>query len=291
MRGIVVAWVALAANIALAQPHPKQAEIDKLFGEGRALIAKNEPNQACEVFYKAYELDTRAPGVLLNLGLCNEMQKKWGTALRWFRKALSVSGEEKYEVERAATEEHSSTILKVAASITIDVAGAPDDIVVKVDGEIVNKEFYPLYEIDNGERVVEATASGKRKFTKKLTVTEKSRQTVQIKFEEKQYDVVDAGKTRRILGIGVGILGLGTLGVSAGLANYWAKTGVPASQVVILNDKIDTIATPIAIAGAVVVAGGIILYLTAPKKERRERTVLLPVVGPDQAGFVVRGGF
>ena len=69
-------------------PNPRQAEVDALFVEGRGLIAKNEAKQACEVFTKAYNIDPKAPGVLLNLGLCNEMLKKYGTSLRWFRRPV-----------------------------------------------------------------------------------------------------------------------------------------------------------------------------------------------------------
>jgi hypothetical protein len=293
MRGFVIAWVVLGASVALAESKP-QAEIDRLFAEGRALIAKNEPKKACEVFYKAYELDTRAPGVLLNLGLCNEMQKKWGTSLRWFRKAQSVAGEEKYEVERAAAEEHSGNLVKLASTIAIEVADAPPDLQVKIDGEVVPRENFPLYEIDDGERLVEATASGKSKFVKKLVVTAKSQQIVKIVFTAQQFDVVDRGKGRRFAGIGVGVLGLGGLGVSLGLSIYWGRDGGPAEGVdgtEERNGKIRKQATIVAIAGAVVLAGGMVIYLTAPKKERRERTVLMPVIGPDQAGFAVRGGF
>ena len=51
------------------------------------------------------------------------------------------------------------------------------------------------------------------------------------------------------------------------------------------------VATPIFAAGALAVAGGIALYVTAPDKERIDRTVFAPIVSPDQVGFAVSGGF
>ena len=50
-------------------------------------------------------------------------------------------------------------------------------------------------------------------------------------------------------------------------------------------------ATPMFIAGSLAIAGGIALYVTAPDKERVDRTVFAPIVSPEQVGFAVSGGF
>ncbi|MBX3161032.1 MAG: tetratricopeptide repeat protein [Deltaproteobacteria bacterium] len=288
MRGIVIALVALAAGTAAAEPHPRQAEIDKLFGEGRELIAKKQPDRACEVFKRAYEIDPRAPGVLLNLGLCNEMQNKFGTSLRWFRRAQAVAGEEKIEDYRAAAEDHTSKLFKLAASLTIDASAAPGDVEVKIDGEVVDRNDYPLYYVDSGKHVLEATSAGKKTFRKSLDVGDKSQQTIQLTFTDKQFDVVDPGKGRRRTALIVGGLGVAMMAGSFGLA--WAMDG-PGDNVTFRNNMINYVATPIAIGGGIVTGIGILLYATAPKKERRERTVWLPVVAPDQTGFAVAGRF
>jgi hypothetical protein len=288
MRGIVIAVVALGTTVAAAEPHARQPEIDKLFAEGRDLIAKNQPVKACEVFTRAYRIDPRAPGVLLNLGLCNEMQSKWGTSLRWFRLAASVAGEEKIDDYRTAAEDHTSKLFKVASSLTIDVSSAPPGLEVKIDGEIVPSDQYPLYYIDNGKRVLETSAPGKKTQRRELDVKDKSQQTIKLSFEDKQFDTVDAGRGRRRNGVIVGGVGVGMLAGSFFYA--WSQSGEGPNEKQ-RDDRINYIATPIAIGGGIVTGIGVLLYFTAPKKERRERTVLLPVVGPEHAGFTLSGRF
>lgn len=49
--------------------------------------------------------------------------------------------------------------------------------------------------------------------------------------------------------------------------------------------------TGLFIAGAAAISVGAILYFTAPDKERVDRTVFVPSVGPDQIGFAATGSF
>ena len=82
-RGPVLALViSLLAATVHAEP-----EADGLFEEGRKLLDTADPKQACAKFNEAIKLDPDAPGVMLNLGLCNEKLGKYRTALYWFRKA------------------------------------------------------------------------------------------------------------------------------------------------------------------------------------------------------------
>jgi hypothetical protein len=49
--------------------------------------------------------------------------------------------------------------------------------------------------------------------------------------------------------------------------------------------------TTMFVAGAVAVSIGAFLYFTAPEKERVDRTVFAPVVGPTEVGFSISRGF
>jgi hypothetical protein len=49
--------------------------------------------------------------------------------------------------------------------------------------------------------------------------------------------------------------------------------------------------TSLFVAGAVTVGVAAVLYLTAPDKERVDRTVFVPAIGPDQVGFAITRGF
>ena len=51
------------------------------------------------------------------------------------------------------------------------------------------------------------------------------------------------------------------------------------------------VATPIFIGGALAIGGAIVLYVTAPSKERIDQTVFAPIVTPDQLGFAITRGF
>jgi Flp pilus assembly protein TadD len=58
-----------------------QQKADRYFAEGRELLTKHQDAKgACEKFELAIQLDPTAPGVMLNLGLCYEMQGKFANA-------------------------------------------------------------------------------------------------------------------------------------------------------------------------------------------------------------------
>jgi hypothetical protein len=51
------------------------------------------------------------------------------------------------------------------------------------------------------------------------------------------------------------------------------------------------VATPLFVGGALAIGGAIVLYVTAPEKERIDQTVFTPIVTPEQVGFAVSRGF
>jgi hypothetical protein len=72
IRSGVVVILCVGAGVAAADS--TQDKVDRLFAEGREWIAKKNADEACKSFEAARALDPTAPGVLLNLGLCNEMR-------------------------------------------------------------------------------------------------------------------------------------------------------------------------------------------------------------------------
>jgi tetratricopeptide (TPR) repeat protein len=110
-----VSAVALACLAATAHEDP---EADRLFEEGRKLL-DTRPEQACAKFDEAIKRDPDAPGVLLNLGLCNEKLGKYKTALYWFRKAQVRATESNLPDYVDAAVKHTATLTKQVARVNI----------------------------------------------------------------------------------------------------------------------------------------------------------------------------
>src|SRR5688572_2153265 len=162
-RLAILVVCALAAPVA-AQNNPSQAEADKFFAEGRDLLVnKKDAKGACEKFEKAIALDPTAPGVMLNLGLCYEMQEKFATSLYWFRKAQFAAAEAKPplpEYEEAA-KQHTQQLVDKVAVAKIDVSQAPPDVRVSIDGRPVRPADYLRLEVDR-DSTIEARRSEER---------------------------------------------------------------------------------------------------------------------------------
>ncbi|NVB80133.1 MAG: hypothetical protein HOV81_17195 [Kofleriaceae bacterium] len=314
--GLVVVSCALAGTAVADEGGGKQKRADELFEQGRKLLnaAPPDPAGACEKFNEAIKLDPDAPGTMLNLGLCNEKLQKYRTALYWFRKAQARAAEAKPPLPayEAAAKEHTFDLAGKVATIRIAFATPPPaDVRVKIDGDDVKADEYLKAEVDPGPHTLVAGAPGKKIYTEDFTVEGRGGQTITISFVEGNNTVViDRGAGRRKAAVAIAIGGGVLWGVAGGLS-LWAKgkydnyatNGMPdpvkcGCDELTATDKANHyqqiarwVATPIFGVGVLAVASGIALYVTAPEKERIDRTVFTPVVGPDQVGFAVSGGF
>ena len=310
------------AGSAFAQGKQKQA--DALFEEGRKLLAaagddREKVKVACAKFDEAIKLDPEAPGTMLNLGLCNEKLEKYKTALYWFRKAQARAAETNLPDYETAAKQHTVDLAGKVATIKIAFSTPPPaDVRVKIDGEEVAPADYLHAEVDAGHHTIVAGATGKKIWQQEFDVSGRGGQTITIQLVEGENAViVDPGKDRRMLAIYVAIGG-GALLLTSGIISYYAYTKYDAcvgDNKMIDTEAIDNGTCPAAnpaeatdyansyqklaqnvgtgffIAGTVTIGVAAYLYFTAPAKERVDRTVLVPAVGPDHAGFVVSGRF
>ncbi|HSN26336.1 MAG TPA: tetratricopeptide repeat protein [Kofleriaceae bacterium] len=146
MKKLALLGLVLASTLA----HADTAE--SLFAEGRALLQRHEPAAACAKFEAALAMDPQAPGVLLNLGLCNEDQHKLASALTWFRKAQTLAAEKAMpEVDDAATKKMRALATQVP-TVRIDV---PASVAVTVDGVPIDAAARVHLELDAGPHTVE----------------------------------------------------------------------------------------------------------------------------------------
>jgi hypothetical protein len=294
-------------------------------GEDKTQIAA-----ACDKFDEAIKLDPEAPGTMLNLGLCNEKLDKYKTALYWFRKAQARASETKLVDYENAAKEHTVDLASKVATIKIGFASgsAPDGTKVKIDNEEIAPTDYLHAEVDPGPHTLVAGAPGRKIFTQEFEVSGRGGQTITIDLVEGTDSViVDRGAGRRRASIIMGSSGVALM-IASGAISYWAKRkydgyaangmvrpigiGDPKDQVMDKGNRCGSdgcthdeatdaanhyqtiarwVGTPIFVAGAVALGGAIVLYVTAPEKERIDRTVFTPVVSPNEVGFALTRPF
>jgi tetratricopeptide (TPR) repeat protein len=293
MRAVLLLAVVLAASPALADKNQEKA--DQYFAEGRELLTKKQDAKgACEKFELAIQLDPTAPGVMLNLGLCYEMQGKFATSLYWFRKAQFAAAEAKgtdpgYEQEAKAHTKDLAT--KVAIARIVDVPPAAR---ISVDGRPVRTEDYSRLEVDR-DSTIEARAPGKQVFRQVVQVEGQAAKDINIQMKDEVTPPMrDPGKGRRRLAYVVGAGGVVLWGITLayGLAvrdryeteggAYSGPNGYDEAK-----DDLRFKGTGLFIGGTLAVGAAIVLYVTAPKpyRERMEQAHVVPLVTPDSAGL------
>ncbi len=319
MRRPLVVAVLLSATVASAQDATKQKQADALFEQGRKLLTAqpSDPQGACDKFNEAIKLDPLAPGIMLNLGLCNEKLSRYRTALYWYRKAQARAAETTPplpEYEKAA-KDHTMDLANKVATIKIQfTAPPPADVKVKIDDEEIKPDEYLHAEVDPGDHTLVAGAPGKKIVTQQFSIEKESRggQTLTIELVEGDNTIViDRGASRRkaavLLAVSGGVLWGGALGVSLwakghysdyatdGKLNEMLPDGVSPQEATDEANKWQHRArwwgTPLFVGGALAITGSVVMYLTAPQKERIDRTVFVPTVTPDTLGVAASGRF
>jgi tetratricopeptide (TPR) repeat protein len=318
--------VALVGSAYADDKTGKQKQADELFEEGRNLLNAGDQNAAaaCAKFNDAIKLDPEAPGTMLNLGLCNEKLNKYKTALYWFRKAQARAAETNLPDYETAAKEHTVDLAGKVATIKIAFTGAaPEGTKVKIDNQEVAPADSLSAEVDPGAHTLVAGAPGHKIFTQQFTVVGRGGETLTIDLVRGDNSVVvDPGAGRRKAAIITASAGsallVGSLVVSLVAQSRYgrcAKDGdllsltvpdadgdlrsssCPAGDQAATDyaNKYQRLAqvwgTSLFVAGSVTVAVAAYLYFTAPEKERVDRTVFMPSIGPDQVGFAISRGF
>jgi len=187
---------------------------------------------------------------------------------------------------------------------------------VKIDNQEISSADYLAAEVDPGSHTLVAGAPGHKIVTKEFSVTGRGGDTITVDMVQGDNSViVDPGAGRRKAAIITASAG-GALLVSSLVVSLVAKSrysrcanngalkptserdsGCPAGDAAATDyaNKYQRMAqvwgTSLFVGGAVAVGVASFLYFTAPEKERVDRTVFVPAVGPDQVGFAISGGF
>lgn len=298
MRRAVVAWAlaaVAASHDARAEDANRVAAATLLFDEGvRALDAGNLA-EACEKLQKSQDL-APSGGTLLAIAECQERSEHFASAWVAYRAAAArAHAAGKTEAEAGALD-HAAKLEPKLAQITLKVATPQPDLELARDGTAMTpSELGVAIPVDPGRHEFRARVSGVEQWSRAVTVEAGTATTIDVpplapapKPEEPPVAPAPAdehpGRTQRIVGIATAGAGVAALGVSAvfyGLAvhnNDIAKSHCHGADPVLCDqrglDALDdathqaNVTTGLFIGGAVLLAGGVILYLTAPHAKR-----------------------
>jgi hypothetical protein len=296
------------------------AAVEAVFADGKRLMQEGKTAEACPKFLASYNLEHRV-GTLLNLAACYE--KNGQVASAWGRyvegRTLATRGN---QTERAAFASERANALEPRRSfLTIVVNEPPAGLVVKRDGIVVEPAVYGVaVPVDGGSHTIEAMAPDKRPVTSTVIVgAESDRKTYAVALPAAMGSPPSvpppstsssSGSTQRLVGLGVGVAGLAGLALGAGFgasaSSSWSKSqndcASPTSclnraQAVSEHDSATSAATVSTIgfvAGGALLAGGVILFLTAPHDQTSHvgaAVRILPSVGREGGGMLVSGSF
>ncbi len=316
-------FLSLAAASAGARADTSQedkAAADTLYDQGKKLMTAGQFEAACPKLAESQRLDPGV-GTLLTLGDCYDRIGRRASAWATFREAAALAktrgqlGREKIARTRVTAIEPRLAKLVVDVPEGAEVAG----LTVLRDDDPVGKALWGTpTPVDIGEHTVRASAPGRKPWTLRVRV-EKDGQLVTVSVPPLALveaavpppprpggadgAAVRPGNTQRILGFTAGAVGLAGIGagVGFGLAALSRHDQAQASCTPTCaaggGDAIQADAQQLALgstvaftAGGLLVAGGIVLLITAPSP-RASAVRVAPVITADVHGVVIQGAF
>jgi hypothetical protein len=295
---------------------------DQLFKKGKKLLAEKKYPEACTAFEESDRLDPGI-GAKLNVAKCYQEWGKLATAWRWFSDAEQMAKDTK---DDRASKIHAIAV-ELDASVPRLTVKAPrgastSGVVIKLDGVALDPSALGAERrVDPGPHQIDYLVDG-TKQTKVIPVERGGSSEVTLDLPRKSRTPRpptepadeaaggDAVRTRRLIGIGAAGAGVAAMGI-AGIVTYRAHTdykhaldghcrgdtsmcdavGVTATHSARHRANIATIVT---IGGLAAIAGGVVVYLTAPgaaSHGEEHALYLAPSIGGDGGGVVFGGAF
>lgn len=317
LTSVVVAARASADDRAIAQ---------QAFQEGRDLMAAGNVAEACPKFAAAAQLSQTA-GVRLNLADCYAKLGKTASAWSKAGEALDLA-ERAGDTAAAGLARDQMTALKPNLSyMTITVAKglALQGLEIALDGEKIPEPVWETaFPVDPGEHEIAARAPGRKPWSMKTIVAgAAARATVAVPAlavesappapqpasAAPEPSTAGGGWARgtahtlAIVSGSVGLVGLG-VGTTFGLVASSKKSDyqqheanghcIDAQCASISKDAVSaaTLSTIGFVAGGVLAAAGVVLWLTAPSNRTEGRSAAIaPMAGPQGLGAGVSGSW
>lgn len=324
--------LAIVAVLVLAPAAASADKADALFTKGKQLLAKKKYAEACPTFEKVDQLDPGI-GAKLNVARCYQEWGKLARAHRWYSDAEKMAKESRDD-RAAKIHELIEGFDSDVPRLTIRVSDGADleAAAIALDGEklaadVIGNETrvdpgpHEIAYVVDGEKKTKTVAierGGAREVTLELPKGTGKKKKDKDKDPEKDPDgdaeakhPPSPGRGRRIIGavlMGAGAVSLGvsgyltldardTYGRALDMHCMGQKDACNEEGLRITHDARGraNVATVFAIAGVAAAAGGLVLYLTAPRSSQPEdmsrnaSLYIAPSLGPG-AGFVVLGG-
>lgn len=311
---LTLAAVVLAPAAAFAQS--KEVVAEALFQEGKRLMAEGKYTEACPKLAESNRLDPGA-GALTALALCHKAEGKWASSWSEFKDVVSLARrdgrKDREQVALASIAELEPKLSRL--TIEVDTATlAVDEEILLDDVPVARAAYGQSLPADPGAHRISARAPGRKPWESTSTIAEKKdAKPVLVTVRVPALEVLpveapviaqplppptqdvsgplrERGNTQRIVsyavgGAGIVALGIGTFfGIRALSKNSDSDQlcGDPcASQAGLdANESARSSATVANIAiglGLAAVAGGVVLWLTAPKGRTSSPRALSPV--------------
>ncbi len=316
-----LAWMGLGAAM-LCAPLARAAGADDkaaaqvLFEEGRKLMEQGKYADACPKLESSQRLDPGA-GTLLNLAACYDKNGQTASAWVTYTDAATAS-RDRHPDWTARAEARAKALFPTLSHLTIVVPSAPEGLAVLRDGKPIDPgSFGSAMPIDPGHHVVEATAANKKPFHQELDVGAQAAEArVTVKLEDAPAattpehvafgpvspvppEDTSRGAGLRVAGLtilGVGVAGVIVGGVFGGLAigkkndaapnctsdfSRCNTTGKAAVDDAMTFGLVSTIGF---VAGAVLAAAGLTMFLVAPRPKEAHVALTLSPFGATIGG-------
>ncbi len=304
-----------------------RATAQELFAQGKELLSAGKVEQACSKFAAAADL-SQTPGVRLKLAQCYVQLGRTASAWTRFDEALTVSERAGDAVAASRARAGMAQLKPVLSYLLVAVPTAVPGLRVVRDGtEIPQAAWGVAVPVDPGEHEVDATATGRKGWSTKLTVAGSGRhETVSVPALEEEAAVAPVavvpapppapaepapaglfsgeGGTQRTIAVvsaGLGVGGL-ILGSAFGGIMLSDKSEYEQHQNTATGKCLDlqcqtssqqavsagTVASVGFIAGGALAATGVVLWFTARKGTKAE---IAPAPTAHGAGLSIRGSF
>ncbi len=318
---LVVASGLLTGSKVFAQSSVDRASAEALFAEGRRLMGEGKYAEACPKLEASQRMDPGV-GTLLNLADCYAKQGRTASAWAAFREAGAAARASGSAEREAVARERASALEPKLSYLTI-VQWKGQNVAITRNGAPVDPGALDTpIPVDPGSHVVVAVAAGKREWSTTVHIgadAQRASVTIPILPDETEpsdaaggasssntlttrVDSSDPGATQRWLAVGAGTIGV--IGLVAGTVfglnaqSEWDDAQACDAEPSCTNGGMLSedasssadIATIAFVVGGVGIAGGLVLWLTAPSAESDSGDELAGVsVGVGLNGLLVRG--
>ncbi len=329
MTALTFGAAAFVPTAARAQGAAEVAMAEGLFNQGVKLLEQKKYAEACDMLERSRKLASGL-GVTLYLADCQENNNHPAIALGLFREAEKLAAARKdarQQIARDRADKLEKVVPRLTFRVSAEVAAAGQQIIF--DGrKLEQKEWGQPIMVDPGPHKVRSMSEDGNAWESEITAVPGGTTAMDIPLLRPSRssptptptaapvptptappapapEPARSGNTQRTIGLvvaGVGVVGLGVgtiFGLSAKSKQSDADTHCNAA------DKCDptglslrqdglhaaTLSTVFFVVGAAAIAGGAVVYLTAPKGDAKGGVALAPSFDAHEAGLVARGRF